>query len=121
MASPQGSKGNNTNADTPSSNPVGLDTSSTNSAASNADGQSKTSDGSQPLSAALGVTILVATTHAYIAPDDALSPRTQSMWGRGRSRCTPASAGHSATADAGNVKFSPDAPALPAPPRPAET
>ncbi len=46
-----------------------------NAAATKADGKSKTSDGDQPVAGALGVTVLVATTKAYIAssngtPDD---------------------------------------------------
>ena len=44
-------------------------------------GKSKTSDGNQNLTAALGVTVLVATTQAYIAPNDTGSTHTISTSG----------------------------------------
>ena len=84
----------------------------TNAAGGKADNQSKTSDGNQNLSAALAVTVLVATTHAYIAPIDATTVHAINV-GTGTVKVhAGAKNAASATADAGNVKFSPDAPIL---------
>ncbi|HEY4412851.1 MAG TPA: hypothetical protein VGN06_07620, partial [Gaiellaceae bacterium] len=109
-ASQGGSSGNDTSANSPASNPVGLDTSGTNGAADKANNKSSTSDGSQNLSAALAVTVLVATTHAYIAPNDTASPHTLDISTGTVLMHAGVSATTSAIADAGNVKFSPDAP-----------
>ncbi|HEX5588659.1 MAG TPA: hypothetical protein VFX65_00020, partial [Candidatus Limnocylindrales bacterium] len=77
-----------------------------------ADNQSKTAEGSQDKSAALAVNVFFATTQAYIAPADGSAARTIAV--AGGSVKVHAGAKHvvTATADAGNVKFSPDAPKL---------
>ena len=110
-SSPNGSKGNDTGANNPTDNPAnGGNTKQSDAAGGKADGQSKTSDGNQNLSAALSVTVLVATTQAYIAPT---SGSTSVDVGTGTILVhAGASASSSAIADAGNVKFSPDAPTL---------
>ena len=77
-----------------------------------ANGQSKTSDNTQNLTAALAVTVLTATTQAYISPNDTLSTHTISTSGGTDTIHAGAKNNVSATADAGNVKFSPDAPTL---------
>ena len=110
-SSPKGSKGNDTGSNDPTGNPAnGSSTAQKDAAGGKADGQSKTSDGNQNLSAALAVTVLVATTQAYIAPS---SGSTSIDVGTGTILVhAGSSAGSSAIADAGNVKFSPDAPTL---------
>ena len=110
-SSPNGSKGNDTNSNSPTDNPAnGGNTKQSDAAGGKADGQSKTSDGNQNLSAALSVTVLVATTKAYIDPS---SGSTQVDVGTGAIVVRAgSSASSSAIADAGNVKYSPDAPTL---------
>jgi len=74
------------------------------------DSKSKTGEGSQPLSAALAVTVDVATTKAYIAPGDQLAVHAINL-GSGTAKVHAGAANNtSAIADAGNVKFTPDAP-----------
>ena len=75
-----------------------------------ADNQSKTSDGNQDLSAALAVTVLVSTTQAYISPTDGSTAHLISTAGGTDKIQSHSKNNASATADAGNVKFSPDAP-----------
>ena len=77
---------------------------------SRADGKSKTSDGNQNLTAALAVAVLVAETTAYIAPTDASTPHAITTTGGTQTVHAGAKNSASATANAGNVKFSPDAP-----------
>ncbi|MFL6035275.1 MAG: beta strand repeat-containing protein, partial [Gaiellaceae bacterium] len=74
------------------------------------DGKSKTGDGDQNKSAALAVTVLVATTQAYIAPTDASSPHAITTTGGTQTLHAGAKNSATADADAGNVKFAPDAP-----------
>ena len=114
-SSPNGSKGNDTNANSPTDNPANGGSSAQSTAAGGkADNQSKTSDGNENLSAALAVTVLVATTQAYLAPH---SGSAQINVGTGTILVhAGASASSAAIADAGNVKFSPDAPTLSASP-----
>ena len=71
--------------------------------------KSKTSDGNQNLSAALAVIVLVATTHAYIAPADVTVVHLISTHGGADTIKAQSKQAAMATADAGNVKFSPDA------------
>ena len=80
-------------------------------ASSQANNQSKTSDGNQNLSAALAVVVLVATTQAYISAADTATHTISTAGGANKIH---AGAKHatSATADGGNVKFSPSAPTL---------
>ncbi|HEY3921306.1 MAG TPA: carbohydrate-binding protein, partial [Gaiellaceae bacterium] len=104
-ASSSNSSSNNPNS------PSSLDgDSNTSSQATKADNQSKTSDGSQGTAAAFGVTVLVATTQAYIASSNG-SAITISTAGGTQTIHAGAANNVSATANAGNVKFSPDAPA----------
>ncbi|MES1247222.1 MAG: hypothetical protein ABUS54_06080, partial [Actinomycetota bacterium] len=112
-SSPKGSEGNDTSANDPTNNPAnGGSTAQHDAAGGKADGLSKTSDGNQNNSAALAVTVLVATTHAYIAPNDAATPHTFDV-GTGALKVHAGVTGNaSAEADAGNVKFSPDAPTV---------
>ncbi len=79
-----------------------------NDAAKKADGMSKTSDGDQPISAALGVTVDVATTKAYIASSDDSATTISTSGG---TDLVHAGSTNNATskADAGNVAFAPDA------------
>ena len=114
-SSPSGSKGNDTNSNSPTNNPANGGSSAQSTAAGGkADNQSKTSDGNQNLSAALAVTVLVATTQAYLAPNGGSA---QINVGTGTILVhAGASASSAAIADAGNVKFSPDAPTLSASP-----
>ena len=75
-----------------------------------ADDKSKTADGNQNLNAALAVVVLISTTQAWIAPSDAASPHAiMTSGGTDMIRAKSTNAA-SAIADAGNVKFSPDAP-----------
>ena len=74
------------------------------------DGKSKTGDGDQNKSAALAVTVLVATTQAYIAPTDASSAHAITTTGGTQTLHAGAKNSATADADAGNVKFAPDAP-----------
>ncbi len=107
-ASPSTSSSNSssTNANNPSS--VDSDP-NTSSQATKANGQSKTSDGNQNVAAALGVTVLVATTEAYIASNDGTAITISTVGGT-QTIHAGATNNVSATANAGNVKFSPDAP-----------
>ena len=82
-----------------------------NAAATKGDGMSKTSDGDQPVAAALGVTVLVATTKAYIASADGTATMISTTGGTDLIHAGATNSA-TATADAGNVKFSPDAPSL---------
>ena len=79
-----------------------------NAAATKADGMSKTSDGDQPVSAALGVTVVVATTKAFIASSDGSASNISTTGG---TDLIHAGSVNNATskADAGNVAFAPDA------------
>ena len=95
-ASPRGAKGNDESANS----------------ADRANGKSATSDGSQNLTAALAVTVLVATTKAYISPTDAGSMHTISTAGGTQTIHAGTRNAVSAIADAGDVKLSPDAPTL---------
>ncbi len=79
-------------------------------AAGKADDKSKTSDGSQPNSAALAVLVLVSTTHAYVSPTDASSVHLISTAGGDDKIHAGSKQSAAVNADAGNVKFSPDAP-----------
>ncbi|MHB1244386.1 MAG: beta strand repeat-containing protein, partial [Gaiellaceae bacterium] len=79
--------------------------------AGRANGNSQTSDGNQDLTAALAVTILVASTQAYISPSNANAISIGTGAGA-QTIHAGASNKTSAIADAGNVKFSPDAPTL---------
>ncbi|HEX9505505.1 MAG TPA: hypothetical protein VGA62_05820, partial [Acidimicrobiia bacterium] len=84
------------------------------SSAAKADNKSKTGEtsggGNQNLTAALAVTVDVATTKAFIAPTDQISVHTVNV-GTGKVTVhAGASNVTSAIADAGNVKFSPDTP-----------
>ena len=82
-----------------------------NDAAKKGDGMSKTSDGDQPVSAALGVTVLVATTKAFVASADGTPTTISTADGTDLVHAGSTNSATS-TADAGNVKFSPDAPTL---------
>ena len=73
---------------------------------SRANGNSQTSDGNQDVTAALAVTVLVATTQAYISPSNA-KPIALSTGAGAQTIHAGASNKTSAIADAGNVKFSP--------------
>ena len=84
----------------------------TAAAGGKADNQSKTADGSQNNSAALAVVVLIATTQAYISPADGSSAHTIDTTGGTQKIHAGAKNVATATADAGNVKFSPDAPTL---------
>src|SRR5581483_10514869 len=82
-----------------------------------ADDNSKTADGDQSKSAALAVVVLISTTQAYIAPAyispaDALLTRTIATSGGNDTIHAGSKNNASTVADAGNVKFSPDAPTL---------
>ena len=79
-----------------------------NDAAKKADGMSKTSDGDQGVAAALGVTVLVATTKAYVASADGTPTTISTVDGTDLVHAGSTNSA-TATADAGNVKFSPDA------------
>ena len=74
-----------------------------------ADGKSTTADGNQDVSAALGVTVVIATTQAYIS---SIRPGGITIDATGGTQKIHAGAKNAAstTADGGNVKFSPDAP-----------
>ena len=110
-SSPKGSKGNDTQANSPTSNPAnGSSTAQSTAADGKGDGQSKTSDGNQNLTAALAVTVLVATTAAYIAPADQISTHTIDVGIGAITVHAGSTTNSSAIANAGNVKFSPDAP-----------
>ena len=102
------SGGSGTDATKPSS-VVPTSNSAGNAASTKGDNQSKTSDGDQKVAAALGVTVLVATTKAYIASSGGGSTTISTSGG---TQLVHAGATNNATstADAGNVKFSPDAP-----------
>ena len=80
-------------------------------AAAQANNQSKTSDGNQNLSAALAVVVLVATTQAYISAADTATHTISTPGGANKIHAGSKHA-TSATADGGNVKFSPGAPTL---------
>ena len=67
-SSPNGIEGERHQLQQPTNNPANGGSAQSDAAGGKADGQSKTSDGNQNLSAALSVTVLVATTQAYIAP-----------------------------------------------------
>ena len=110
-ASPGGSSsgGSGTDANSPSSAVPTSESSKGNDAAKKGDNQSKSSDGNQGVAAALGVTVLVATTQAYIASASG-SAVTISTSGGTQTIQASAANNAAATADAGNVKFSPDAP-----------
>ena len=110
-ASPGGasSSGSGQDANSPSSAVPTSESSKGNDAAKKGDNQSKTSDGDQGVAAALGVTVLVATTQAYIASASG-SAVTISTSGGTQTIQASAANNAAATADAGNVKFSPDAP-----------
>ena len=82
-----------------------------NAAAAKGDGMSKTSDGDQPVSAAFGVTVLVATTKAYVASLDGTPTTISTADGTDLVHAGSTNTATS-TADAGNVKFSPDTPTL---------
>src|SRR5712691_8050403 len=75
-----------------------------------ANGKSKTGDGTQGLAGALAVTVLVETTKAYIAPADQSSLHNINVGSGTEKVHAGATNSTSAIADAGNVKFSPDAP-----------
>src|SRR5205823_5875701 len=99
-------KSNNSAGDRTDSSAPGYNAGSS----SQADGKSKSADGDQPLAGALAVTVRVETTKAYIAPKDASSVHTIDT---GTGKQTIHAGEHNSTsaiADAGNVKFSPDAP-----------
>jgi hypothetical protein len=107
--SPGAATGNDTGQDA-NSNSSRLDSSKPGynaGAAGQADGKSKTGDGSQGLAGALAVTVLVETTKAYIAPaSGAVSINTS-----GSDKIHAGATNNtSAIADAGNVQFTPDAP-----------
>ncbi|HTZ05978.1 MAG TPA: carbohydrate-binding protein, partial [Gaiellaceae bacterium] len=114
-SSPKGSQGNDTKANDPTNNPANQNSNGDPNAQKNAadtkgNGLSKTSDGNENLTAALAVTVLVATTNAYIAPDDQSSNHTLDIGTGAVVVHAGASTSSSAIANAGNVKFSPDAP-----------
>ena len=113
-ASPGGTdSSSDANSPTSADSKVGVDTSAAGSKASGADGQSKTSDGSQGFAAALAVTVLDATTNAYIDPNGDTSADHTIDVGTGTIKVhAGATVSGSATADAGNVNFSPGAPTL---------
>ncbi|HET7465666.1 MAG TPA: hypothetical protein VFL29_03300, partial [Candidatus Dormibacteraeota bacterium] len=112
-ASPGGAKGaNDSSADTPSAREGGKGTDGfSDSSAKQGDGKSKTSDGTQGLAAALAVTVDVATTKAYIGPSGGTGDSISLSGGAVKIHAGAAN-NVSATADAGNVKFAPDAPTL---------
>ena len=114
-ASPSGSNddaqgGTGKNPNSPSTEAMSTSDAGTiggNAAASKGDGMSKTSDGDQPVAAAFGVTVLVATTKAYVASADG---SRHGDLDHGGTDLLHAGSTNSATstADAGNVKFAPD-------------
>ena len=99
--------GNGTSANSPTQSST-----QTAAAGGKADNKSKTADGNQNVSAALAVTVLVATTQAYISPTDASAVHTIDVGTGALKIHAGAKNTASATADAGNVKFAPDAPTL---------
>ncbi|HEY8729131.1 MAG TPA: hypothetical protein VIL94_06075, partial [Acidothermaceae bacterium] len=70
----------------------------------------QTTDGNQNLAAALAVTVVVETTKAYIAPNDQGSIHTINLTSGTAKVHAGSKNTTSAEADAGNVKFSPEAP-----------
>ncbi|MGH2999555.1 MAG: beta strand repeat-containing protein, partial [Gaiellaceae bacterium] len=123
VSSPGGSDGTgDTNANSPGSADTTVcknagtntcvDSSKTSAANGKADGKSTTSDGSQDFAAALAVTVLVATTQAYISPADQSADHTVDVSTGAVKVHAGATVSGSATADGGNVKFSPDAPTV---------
>ena len=114
-ASPKGdeSEGGDTSANSPTANDTGgVSAKQTAAAGGKADGKSTTADGGQNKSAALAVVVLIATTQAYISPADASSAHIIDTTGGVQTVHAGAKNVASATADAGNVKFSPDPPTL---------
>ena len=96
--------GNGTDANSPTQSAK-----QTSAADGKADGKSKTADGNQDVSAALGVTVVIATTQAYISSVRVGGITIDATGGTQKIHAGARNAG-SATADGGNVKFSPDAP-----------
>ena len=115
-ASPKGdeSGGTDTSANSPTANGTDatLNSKQSTAAGGKADGKSTTADGSQNKSAALAVIVLIATTQAYISPADGSSAHTIDTIGGTQKIHAGAKNVATATADAGNVKFSPDPPTL---------
>ncbi|MCY7286954.1 MAG: hypothetical protein LH624_01545, partial [Cryobacterium sp.] len=106
-SSPRGAKGAN---DQPGNSPTRTPE-QTAAAGGKADGQSKTVDGNQDLSAALAVTVLVASTKAYISPTDPASVHAITTTGGSQKIRARAKNKASAVAKAGNVvRLSPGAP-----------
>src|ERR1700674_4142567 len=107
--SPGAATGNDTGQDA-NSNSSRLDSSAPGykaGSAGQADGKSKTGDGSQGLAGALAVTVLVEKTKAHIAPRS----RAVSINTSGSEKIHAGATNNtSAIADAGNVQFTPDAP-----------
>ena len=104
-----------TNANDPTSadSTVGVDTSAAGSDAGAANNKSKTSDGNENFAAALAVTVLDATTKGYIDPNgDGTNDHTVDVGTGAVVVHAGATVSGSALADAGNVKFTPDAPTL---------
>ncbi|HEV8463176.1 MAG TPA: hypothetical protein VGQ38_20990, partial [Gaiellaceae bacterium] len=99
--------GNGTSANSPTQSSA-----QTAAAGGKADGKSTTADGNQDVSAALGVNVIVATTKAYISPADGASVHTIDTTGGTQKLHAGSKNVSTATADGGNVKFSPDAPTL---------
>ncbi len=96
--------GNGTSANSPTQSAK-----QSSAAEGKADGKSTTADGNQDVSAALGVTVVIATTQAYIS---SIRPGGITIDATGGTQKIHAGAKNAAstTADGGNVKFSPDAP-----------
>ena len=116
-ASPKGdeSNGNDTSANNPTNNGTDATISSKQSTAADgkADGKSKTADGNQNNQRRARRSSCSSRRRRRTSPRPTARRRTRSTRPAAPRRSTPARrTSRSATADAGNVKFSPDAPTL---------